>query len=304
MTPSSSKAARSLVHVALSALTQWRILVIWLVLTLVPTAVFCLPIGRFLASHLDHSAHVSEWAGHFDPLIFGDLLINAYVLYPVFGSILLVSVLLLLLVWPFLTGMVVAAAKGNRAQSFYGLIQGGFAEYGRMLRTLIWSLVPLGIAGAAGGALLHAVAERAESAILESAANDEMLLARIVLGILVVVALASVDAGRAQFVLDGARRSAIRAWWRGVRLVIRRPVATLGTYALITAVGLAVAGVLGLARVNVPHVTFPGFLLAFLLTELIAATLICTRIARLMVLVQIGRAQPLAGAMAGARTLH
>jgi hypothetical protein len=131
-----------------------------------------------------------------------------------------------------------------------------------------------------------------------------MLLARIVLGILVVVALASVDAGRAQFVLDGARRSAIRAWWRGVRLVIRRPVATLGTYALITAVGLAVAGVLGLARVNVPHVTFPGFLLAFLLTELIAATLICTRIARLMVLVQIGRAQPLAGAMAGARTLH
>ena len=91
MTPSSSKAARSLVHVALSALTQWRILVIWLVLTLVPTAVFCLPIGRFLASHLDHSAHVSEWAGHFDPLIFGDLLINAYLLYPVFGSILLVS---------------------------------------------------------------------------------------------------------------------------------------------------------------------------------------------------------------------
>ena len=59
-------------------------------------------------------------------------------------------------------------------------------------------------------------------------------------------------------------------------------------------------GFLGTAVLIVRRSTLSYWLFSFL----IAATLICTRIARLMVLVQIGRAQPLAGAMAGARTLH
>jgi len=77
-------------------------------------------------------------------------------------------------------------------------------------------------------------------------------------------------AGRGQFALDLRRRSAVKAWWRGVRLVFTRPVATLESYFLITAVGLILAALLGIARINSPHATFAGFLVSLALTELIA----------------------------------
>ena len=48
------------------------------------------------------------------------------------------------------------------------LLHGGFAEYGRMLRMLLWSIVPLGIAFAIGGGLSAALDTQTESAILAS----------------------------------------------------------------------------------------------------------------------------------------
>jgi hypothetical protein len=52
--------------------------------------------------------------------------------------------------------------------------------------------------------------------------------------------------------------SPVKAWWRGLRLVFARPVATLGSYMLITAVGLILLALLGIARINSPHATFSG----------------------------------------------
>ncbi len=125
--------------------------------------------------------------------------------------------------------MVVASARETRAQGFVALIQGGVREYGRMLRTLLWSAVPLGIAGAIGVWALHFVHKRAEAAILESQVSREHLLAVILLSALLIAAHVTVEAGRAQFALDIHRRSASQGLVEGIAVGIRPPVAALGS---------------------------------------------------------------------------
>jgi hypothetical protein len=252
--------------------------------------VVSVPAGRLLSAQLDHSVHASAWAQKLDVSVVGDLILNVRESAPVLEGALLISLLFTIVFWPLLTGMVVASAREARAQGFVVLIQGGVREYGRMLRTLLWSAVPLGIAGAIGVWALHFVHKRAEAAILESQVAREHLLAVILLSALLIAAHATVEAGRAQFALDIHRRSAVKAWWRGLRLVCAHPVAAFGSYILITAIGLILVALLAIARINSPHATFSGTLVSLALTELIAAAAIWMRIARLLALIQIARA--------------
>jgi hypothetical protein len=278
------------VHAGLSSLRYWRIVIVWIGITLIPTAVVSVPAGRLLSAQLDHSVHASAWAQKLDVSVVGDLILNVRESAPVLEGALLISLLFTIVFWPLLTGMVVASAREARAQGFVVLIQGGVREYGRMLRTLLWSAVPLGIAGAIGVWALHFVHKRAEAAILESQVAREHLLAVILLSALLIAAHATVEAGRAQFALDIHRRSAVKAWWRGLRLVCAHPVAAFGSYILITAIGLILVALLAIARINSPHATFSGTLVSLALTELIAAAAIWMRIARLLALIQIARA--------------
>ena len=275
-------------HATLSSLRYWRIAIVWIGITLIPTAVLSVPAGRLLSAQLDHSVQAGAWAQKLDVSMVGDLILNARESVPALEGALLISLLLTIVFWPLLT--VVASARETRAQGYVVLIQGGVREYGRMLRTLLWSAVPLGIAGAIGVWALHFVHKRAEAAILESQASREHLLAVILLSALLIAAHATVEAGRAQFALDMQRRSAVKAWWRGLRLVFARPVAALGSYILITAVGLILIALLAIARINSPPATFSGTLVSLVLTELIATAAIWMRVARLLALIQISRA--------------
>ena len=109
--------------------------------------------------------------------------------------------------------------------------------------------------------------------------------------LLIVLAHASVDAGRAHFALDTRRRSALKAWWCGVKMVFTRPVTTLSYYLGISLLGMAlVAGLLWL-RINVPHVNIWGFLFALILMQLMMAVVAWMRNARLFALVAVARAQ-------------
>ena len=280
----------SVVHAGLRSLQSWRIILLWVGFTLVPTAVMSLPLSSWLSAQLDHSAYAGAWAHTFNITEVRELVVNATDMAPMLQSALLISLLLTLIVSPFLTGMVVASSREKQVLGFVALVQGGAREYGRMLRTILWSVVPLGLAGALGAWTLHMADKRAETAVLESQVSREHLLCMIILTALLIVAHATVEAGRGQFALDLRRRSAVKAWWRGVRLVFTRPVATLGSYFLITAVGLILAALLGFARINSPHATFAGFLVSLALTELIAVAAIWMRIARLLALIQIARA--------------
>jgi hypothetical protein len=278
------------VHAGLRSLQSWRIILLWAAFTLVPTAVVSLPLGSWLSAQLDHSADAGAWARTFNVTEVRELVVNATDIAPMLQSTLLISLLFTLIFSPFLTGMIVASSREKQVLGFVALVQGGAREYGRMLRTMLWSVVPLGIAGVLGAWTLHMADERAEAAVLESQVSREHLLCIIILTALLIVAHATVEAGRGQFALDLRRRSAVKAWWRGVRLVFTRPVATLGSYFLITAVGLILAALFGIARINSPHATFAGFLASLALTELIAVAAIWMRIARLLALIQIARA--------------
>jgi len=280
----------SVVHAGLKSLQSWRIILLWVGFTLIPTAVVSLPLGSWLSAQLDHSAFAGAWAHTFNVTEVRELVVNAADIAPMLQSALLISLLLTVVFSPFLTGMVVASSREKQVLGFVALVQGGAREYGRMLRTILWSVVPLGIAGALGAWTLHLADKRAETAVLESQVSREHLLCVIILTALLIVAHATVEAGRGQFALDLRRRSAVKAWWRGVRLVFTRPVATLGSYFLITAVGLILATLIGIARINSPHATFGGFLVSLALTELIAVAAIWMRVARLLALIQIARA--------------
>jgi hypothetical protein len=304
MTANTQGTPGQLARIALRGILRWRIFVIWIAITLIPTAVISVPMGRLLSEQLDHSAYALIWARGVSVPTLGDLLMSVPDAAPLLRGALVISLLLTLLFWPLLTGMVVASAKSTRTLGFVGLIQGGVSEYGRMLRMLIWSIVPLGIAAAIGGAALKFVSHRAESAILESQVSHEHLIATILLAALLIAAHSTVEAGRAQFALDTGRRSAILAWWRGLRLVLARPVAALGSYIVISLAGLLLIAILGITRINLPHATFCGFLLALLVTQSIAVAAIWMRIARLLALVQLSRPQDLdaAGPQKGLRS--
>src|SRR5690606_22607974 len=56
------------------AAMQWRLLLLWVLLLLLPTAVVSLPIWRALSSVLDHSIHAQEWAARFNGSMFSDVM--------------------------------------------------------------------------------------------------------------------------------------------------------------------------------------------------------------------------------------
>ncbi|MGA2551494.1 MAG: hypothetical protein ABSF50_15180 [Burkholderiaceae bacterium] len=279
--------ARSLLSALREALTRWRLVVIWIVMTLVPTGIACLPFGRLLASRLDQSTQSIAWAEGQDLGFMVDLYHSIHAEIPLLVANLQFSAAVTLLLLPFLTGMVVGAARAGRAQGYVALIQSGIAEYGRMLRMLIWSAFPLGLTVWTARALNSWVARHGESAVLETEVNQERIFALVLVAILFVLVHASLEAGRAQFALGS--RSAIGAWMRGVRLLVRRPLAAIGAYVIITAAGLGLIGLVGLARIHLSDAAFPGFVAGVVITQVIAAIAVLMRAVRLNAYVELGR---------------
>jgi hypothetical protein len=160
-----------------------------------------------------------------------------------------------------------------------------------MFRMLVWSVVPLAIAGLVAGAAFRLAGKSAESAILESDADRAMLFAMIVAALAFALVHASIDAGRALLANERRRRSAFVAWWGGIKLLVRRPLSVLGVYVAITGAGLLLAGLLALARLHVPALGTGGTIAAALLTQLAVLVLGWMRSARLFALIALTRAR-------------
>lgn len=274
---------------AMLAAVQWRLLLLWLVFMLLPATVVALPLWRTLGGLLDHSVHAGEWARHFDMLMFGDAMMALGRHAEWFGATALLGVLLTLLMSPFLDGMMVAGGRAGRALGFGGLLQGGWVEYGRMFRVMLWSLLPYAVVAVVAGAGAHVADRHAERAVLESQADAWAHGARWVLLVVFVLAQAVVESTRAAFIADPELRSATRALGRGLLQLLRRPLGTLLFYLVVSAVGLLVAGALGIARI---HTTAAdgGFLPALLLGQLIVLAIGWMRLARLLALAAVARA--------------
>jgi len=132
----------------------------------------------------------------------------------------------------------------------------------------------------------------AERAVLESDAEQASRLALMATAVVFVLVHATLDAGRALLANERRRRSAIVAWWGGVRLMLRRPLSLLGVYVLVTGLGLLLAALLAVARLHVPALGGGGTVGAVLLTQLAVLVLGWMRSARLFAMMALVRARP------------
>jgi hypothetical protein len=272
---------------AARAALQWRLLLIWLGAVLLPTLLLALPFWNALSGALDHSVRAPELARALDVAALTDVMseMNRNAVAVQAGG--LSAIVLALLLSPFLTGVITTAGRAQETARWRELFTGGVAEYPRMLRMLLWSIVPLGVAFALGGALAEAAEDYVQGATLAADAARWTMAANIATAILVLLANLTLDAGRAQLAIDRRRTSAVKAWWWGVKLLLRRPGAMLGAYAVLTVGGLLLAALLAVARLQVQGSN--GLLLAaaFVLAQLVALAVAWMRAARLFALMTV-----------------
>ncbi|MFL6710491.1 MAG: hypothetical protein ACJ8HI_19995 [Massilia sp.] len=289
--PDTAAAPLSSIGAGVEAARQWRLLALWALLTLIPALVLALPLWRLLGASFDYTIGAPALAAELDLLAIADV-VNNYTrngaTAPLAGVQALVVTLLLS---PLLTAMTICAARApaTARPGFRALLAGGVDDYLRMARMLLVAVLPL-IAAAALGGVARSMADRySETAVLASSAAAASLAASIVMALLLVLAHATIDAGRAVLALDRRRRSAFLAWWQGCKLLVRRPLALMRAYLPITIVALLVAAALSLARIHLPRVDGAGFAASLLLTQLIVVVLGWMRIARLFALIGVAR---------------
>lgn len=270
------------------AAMQWRLLLLWVLLLLLPTAVVSLPIWRALGSVLDHSIHAQEWATRFSGTMVSDAM-TALNMSSWFGGIALLGILLTALLSPFLNGMVVGTGRAGRTLGFSHLLQCGIVEYGRMFRLMLWSILPYLVMGALIGVAMHMADAAGDKAVLQSQADRASHLALFVAGVLFVLAQSIVESSRAAFMADSGLRSATRALGRGFMQLLRRPLSTLLSYLLISVIGYTIAMAIGIGRVHTPAVGVAGLIIAVLLAQLVVLVIGWVRVARLFALAEVAR---------------
>jgi hypothetical protein len=265
---------------------QWRLLVLCAALLAVPMLLSVYPFWTNLSAALDHSVHAPELAQRLDGVALADLIQDVFQKQMEFVDAgLVLALIVTLLLSPLIAGIAATVARAPEKLGMRAMLAGGGQQYRRMAFMLLWSLVPLGLVLAIRGGFGAAIGKQEEKAILETDLDGLRMLAHIVFLVTFVFVHATIDAGRAVLALDRRRVSPFKAWWDGVKLVCRRPVATLGGYLLVTAVGLAVAGALAVARVQASSGSGGGVLLGFVLLELGVMALVWMRCARLFALV-------------------
>ncbi len=271
------------------AALQWRLLLLWAGLLLIPAIIAVIPLWRTLSASLDQAIHAAALAQQLDLMTVADLAANASRNGAAIGQAAIAAIALTLLLSPLLSGLVVTAARAPAPPGFGALLTGAFSEYGRMLRMLLWSIVPLGVALAIGAGALKLADRHAAAAILETDADLARHLALLLAGVLFLLACATLDAGRAALAVDRRRTSAVKAWWRGLGMLRRRPLACLAIYLAITLLGLALYALLGVVRLNLAGPGPLAIVAGLLATQLAALVLAWMRSARLFALIGVKR---------------
>ncbi|WP_426072736.1 hypothetical protein [Janthinobacterium sp. DSP2-3-3] len=271
------------------AALQWRLLLLWAGLLLIPAIVAAIPLWRTLSASLDQAVHAAALAHKLDLMTLADLMANTGRNGAAISQAAIAGIVLTLLLSPLLSGLVVTAARAPAPLGFGPLLTGAFSEYGRMLRMLLWSIVPLGMALAIGAGALTLAEKHAAKAILEAEADLARQLALLATGLLFLLACATLDAGRAALAVDRRRTSAVKAWWRGLGMLRRRPLACLAIYLVITVLGLALYALLGVARLNLAAPGPLAIVGGLLVTQLAALVLAWMRSARLFALIDVKR---------------
>lgn len=273
---------------------QWRYLLVYVVGTLIPALVLLAPVHGFLAGLLDHSTREPELVAQLDSGGFFEILkqLGAPEGPDLHGSVHTMVLVALLLVGPVLAGAACVVADRSAPPRLRELLAGAGGYFPRMLRMVFVSIVPLGIAIALSAAILHFAHRSEEHSVFEAAATRTSLIAGIGVAVLVWLAMSTVEVGRAVLVAEPERRSALLAWWRGVRFFARRFPGVFGLCFATTVIALAVAFGLTALRLRL-NVTGPALIaVEFLVAQGAIAVLGWGRSSRLAGLVDMLRAEP------------
>lgn len=281
MNTTTSRGVFAVVRSALGRALQWRLWLLFAGASLLCALVAALPAWSWLAGVLNHSAQADAIAQGKAPTLLLDALLSRDAPHGVIGESVTIAAILMLLLSPLLAGATVAAARSRTRLGFGELLRGAVSEYGPMLRMLVWSIVPLGFALLVMTMIFGANEKAHEHAILASELDTGRNLAIVVGGLLFLFAHASLEAGRGWLAADGRLRSALKAWWRGLKLLRKRPLAVLSVYLATTLSGLLLAAMLLLLRPHLGHGSVGALLLGLLLSGAVAAALAWSRIARL-----------------------
>lgn len=272
---------------ALGAGLQWKLLLIWLLLMLLPVVVAAGPVGAALDSLLDHSVDAKAWAESFNALGMGDALFQLRKYMPAIEAAAAAGLVVSLLLAPLLTAMVVTSVRSVRRPGFGELMHGGLREYWRMVRVGLWALVGWAVAIGLGALALHLVGKFAKTATLESQVDLWHHVAMAVLILLLVIAHAIAESSRAQFAADPNLGSATRAWVRGLKLVFGHPLATFGMYLGVSIIGYLLVLTFGMLRMRAPTVGVGGTIMALVLAQLVVLSLAWMRTARIDALARV-----------------
>lgn len=265
---------------------QWRLPVLYVVTLLLSLAIVAAPAWIMLDEQLSYSVHAATLARQLDLATITDLWAAGRHHALAVQLALAAAAVCTVLLSPLLAGATVTAARSPAPLPMRALLEGGVAEYPRMLRMLVWSALLMG-AALWCGSFIQGLVQPDESLLPDDGAVAAHM-ADIVMALLVWGAMVSADAGRAMLAADRRRRSAIGAWRDGVALLWRKPQAA-GSYLVLGAIGFGAAGALGLARLHFPSGTGAGDAAALVLAQAIALLLAWFRAARLFALVAVAR---------------
>jgi len=271
---------------------QVRLLLLFVLGSLVPAALAALPVLRFLSPLLDHSPRAKDLAASLDSHTVMDLLrqlnepATAGAIATGFG----VAAVVAFLVGPFLAGAALIVARAEGTVRTRALLASAGENYGRLFRVALVGLAPIGAAFAVSGGFFQAAHTAAERAITESQAVRGGRLATLGALVLFFVAQLCVDAARGMFAAEPYRQSALAAAWAGLRLVVRRPLRSLGLGLATLLVGGGAAFALLLLRLRIPQAGAGSVFGAFVLAELAAAGIGWHRAARIVGFADLARA--------------
>ncbi|TAA35202.1 hypothetical protein [Pseudoxanthomonas winnipegensis] len=265
---------------------HWRALLLWWASLSLVALVAALPLYALLDAQLSHAIDAPRYAHALSLLVLGEVVGGAAkdrgtvwgVLAALWGTALL---------WPWLTGVMVAAVRLGRGVRLFALAAEGMREYGRQLRLMLWSLLPLAPFVAAGVWLVHVARERRFDAVLESTVHWTERGALLAAVLLCLVPYLLTELTRARIAARDDSRSVVVHWWRALKLYLRRPLATWALSLAILVLGALLIAALGWLRIAASGAGWGAWWLALGVTQLITLAGGWLRLARLQVLAQL-----------------
>jgi hypothetical protein len=271
---------------------QVRLLLLYVVGSLVPAMLVAMPVHRAASRLLDHSPRARDLVAALDSHAAIDIL-RQVADGPTSASLsagFISAVIAALLAGPFLAGAALLVARADETVRTRALLASAAENYGRLFRVALVGLIPLGLVGAISGGFFKAASNAAEHALTESEAARAGRLAMVGTLLLVFLAQLCVDAARAMFAAEPYRRSAVLATWAGLRLLVRRPLRSIGLGLATVAAGGGMALLLLLVRLRVPQTGTGSVIVPFVLAQLAAGSLGWHRTARIVGFAELARA--------------